>query len=301
MEVALFSLSHVIRIFIMISIVVMVAFFTSLTAIDVFMQPYWGAIPPIIEQNFRHIYISMIILTLATAVFGVVTFIFFYNRGLNKYQDLIRRMSAVNFGGKVRPDLLRFPNQDEFGNLGTYLNMLMEKLSFYNESKTNIAQIEQEKFFLVANNAHFPIIIFNTRPLEPVISYYNQAFKEIFLKRSVFIDHAGKTQTRYYNLDEAPLSMLKLRTSDGVNFFDDRQMSWIRNPALSGSEIIQTLRNIKFRSLNGEKVYTFGEVLFFPVHNKSEQTVTQILYIFLNPKLDERIVPKANVALGPIL
>ncbi|MGL5255137.1 MAG: hypothetical protein ACRC9L_09130 [Brevinema sp.] len=297
----MFSLSHLIRIFIMISIVVMVAFFSSLTAIDVFMEPYWASLPPSIEQNFRHIYISMIIITLSTAVFGVVTFIFFYNRGLNKYQDLIRRMSAINFGGRTRPNLLRFPNEDEFGNLGTHLNALMEKLSFYNESKTNIAQIEQEKFFLIAKNAHFPILILNTRPLEPIVSYYNQAFKEIFLKRSVFIDHSGKTQTRYYNLDEAPLSMLKVRTPDGPNFFDDRQSSWIRNPDLSGSEIIQTLRNIKFRSLNGEKSYVFGEVLFFPVYNKAEQTVTQILYIFLNPKLDERLVPKVNTALGPII
>lgn len=287
----MFSLSHVIRVFIVTAIAIMVAFFCALTTVDVILQPYWKLIPVGVEYIFRQIYIWMIITSLSGAVFGVITFVFFYNRGLNKYQEFLRRVTQVNFGGRVRPDILRFPSQDEFGNLGAQLNVLVEKLAFYDQSKTIMAQLEKDKFHIVADNAHFPILIFNTLLNEPQVSYYNKAFKELFLKKSVFIDYTGKTQTRYYNIDEISLSAFTIRTEEAHNFFDERQCSWIRNSNFS-SENMQTLRNLKFKSLNGEKVYVFNEVLFIPISNRIEKTTPQILYVFLNPKLEDRLVSK---------
>lgn len=291
----MFSLSHVIRVFIVTAITTMAAFFCALTAIDVMLEPYWKLMPVSNEEVYRQIYVWMIVMALAVAVFGVVTFIFFYNRGLNKYQEFLRRVANINFSGKVRPDVLRFPKEDEFGNLGAQLNALIEKLAFYDQSKTAMALAEKEKFNIVADNAHFPILIFNRSMNEPQVSYYNRAYKELFLKKSTFIDHTGKTQTRYYNMEDAPLNALNIRIDEAPPFFDERQCSWIRYPA-QGGENMQVLRNMKFRSFSGEKSYIFGEVIFVPIQNRVENITSQVLYVFLNPKLDDRPAPKANTA-----
>lgn len=283
----MFSLSHAIRIYISLSLTILIAFFSALTAIDVILEPLWIFAEPGTEEIFRNIYIAVIVIALVAAVYGVIVLIFIYNRGLNKYQEFLRRMNNLSYNTQMRPDSLRFPEQDEFGNLGADLNRFIEKIAAFDKLKTELAMAEKEKFHITADNARFPVLIFNTEASSPYVSYYNKAFKETFLKKSAFIDSSGKTQIRYYNILDVSLQHLTIKDLDNTPFFDEKQCEWIKNHTLIPER--HTLRNMSFKDLNNEKTITFDEVLFVPLIPESSNA--QIMYVFLNQHSEEKPSP----------
>ncbi|MGL4389001.1 MAG: hypothetical protein ACRCTJ_06395 [Brevinema sp.] len=284
----MFSLPMLLRIYIIFTIIVMGAFFIALTSIDVILEPIWVLLHESsnTENIFKNIYISIIIMSLVAIVYGVLISIFAYDRGIYKYQDLLRRIEAMDTKSYVRPILLRFPNTDEFGDLGEKFNNFLTKVDYYDQLKTALAKIEQEKFAAIAAKVDFGILLINTGGSEPYISFYNDAFKDTFLKKSIFIDGHGKPQTLYYSFENTPLTFFHTKNEEQTPFFDEKQLEKISNTAVL-LEKAQQYHNVSFKEIGGEKNYIVEELHFIPLNNSVEKVQQQVLYLFINPKLSE--------------
>lgn len=283
----MFTLSTVIRVYIMLSIVVIVAFFVMLTTIDVVLEPVWVKIGTDVEAIFKELYISVIILSLSTIIFGVFVSIFIMDRGVNKYKDFLRRFDSVAQQSTIRPSMLKFPSQDEFGDLGEQLNNFIQKIDFYDQKKTILAQLEKEKFELVAAASYHAILVVNTDTHEPYVSFYNQTFKDSFLKKNVFIDNHGKTQTQYFMIDDTPIVNLLIKDEEHSSFLSSLQINQLKNNMILW-EKSHSLVNMVFSELSGSKKYKFEEVICAPINNKQENIMNQMVYIFIGPTLLEK-------------
>ncbi|MGL5956364.1 MAG: hypothetical protein ACRC0X_07165 [Brevinema sp.] len=277
----MFSLSNIIRVYIILSIVVMISFFVMLTSVDVILEPVWTIISSDIEQIFRNLYITVIIMSLVGIITGVAISIFIFDRGINKYKDFLRRFENIDQYSILRPSILRFPDQDEFGNLGTLLNNFISKIDYYDQLKTNLAKAEQEKFTNIAELLPYPLLLINMNTNVPYISFYNNIFKEFFLKKSVFIDIQGKPKTQYYILEDTPLSYLTLKTEGQESFLTEQQLLQLKNNLIH-QEKKHIVYDSIFSDLAGDKKYLFEQVIGIPIINELEHSVSQMLYIFIN-------------------
>lgn len=284
---AMFSLSSFIRVYIVLSIVIMISFFTVLTTADVLLEPIWQFAPNYLESIFRNLYVAVIIMALLAIVYGVIIALFVYNRGLNKYQDFLRRLDNIQEYSTIRPAMIRFPDQDEFGNLGEKLNEFMTQIDYYDQTKTSFAQIEKEKFLAITSRVDFPILLINTESNEPYVSYYNNVFRDTFLKKSIFIDHYGKPQTQYYNLNQTPIVHMTIRNKEHTPFFDEKQMDKMTNRSIVLDKE-QKYFNITFSDIAGEKLIEFEELICIPLNSNVEKIMSQMLYLFLKPKTPEK-------------
>ncbi|MGL4676988.1 MAG: hypothetical protein ACRCWI_04910 [Brevinema sp.] len=283
----MFSLSNIIRVYIILSIVVMISFFVMLTSVDIILEPVWGIVSSDIEQIYRNLYITVIIMSLIAIITGIAISIFIFDRGINKYKDLLRRFENIDQSSILRPASLRFPDQDEFGNLGTRLNDFITKIDYYDQLKTNLAKAEQGKFTNVAELLPYPLLLINMNTNEPYISFYNNSFKEHFLKKSVFIDIQGKPKTQYYILEDTPLSYLTLKTEEQEPFFTEQQFAQLKNNLIH-QEKKHIIHDGIFSDLVGDKKYIFEQVVGIPIINELEHSVSQMLYIFINGQSIEK-------------
>ncbi|MGL4561399.1 MAG: hypothetical protein ACRCV0_03815 [Brevinema sp.] len=284
----MFSLPMLLRVYIIFTIVVIGAFFIALTSIDVILEPLWATIsqPNNIEYIFKNIYVSVIVMSLISIVYGILISIFAYDRGINKYQDLLRRVDAMNGKSHVRPTLIRFPKTDEFGDLGERINNFLLKIDYYDQLKTALAKLEKEKFQVIASKVNFGILLINTTGTEPYILFYNDFFRDTFLKKSIFIDGHGKPQTLYYSFENSPLTFFHLKNDESTPFFDEKQLEKISNTTVL-LEKNQHYRDVLFKEINGQKSFLVEDLHFIPLNNEVEKVQQQVLYLFINPKLVE--------------
>ncbi len=283
----MFSLSNIIRIYILLSIVVMISFFVMLTSVDVILEDAWTLISTDIEVIYKNLYITVIIMSLISIIIGISISIFIFDRGINKYKDILRRFENIEQHSIIRPSMLRFPDQDEFGNLGALLNDFMSRIDYYDQLKTNIAKTENEKFESVAKLLPHPLLLIDLNSHEPYISFYNDHFKDMFLKKSVFIDIHGKTQTQYYALEDTPLVYFTLKTEEQEPFLTSQQLTQLKN---RDGWKRHTLEDITFSELAGDKKYIFAQVVCIPFMNDLEQNISQMMYVFIDGKEKEKKV-----------
>ena len=285
----MFSLSSIIRVYILLSIVVMITFFVMLTSVDVLLEPVWAMISTETEIIYRRLYITVIILSLIAIVSGVFVSIFVFVRGINKYQDFLRRFDNIEQHSAIRPSVLRFPEQDEFGNLGSLFNNFLAKIDHYDQLKTVLAKMEHEKFKTVAELLPYPVLLIQTDTNEPYISLYNQSFRDLFLKKSVFIDHRGNTKAQYFLLEDTPVIHFTLKDEDNTPFLSEQQLNQLKNNRILW-EKKHSLTDIVFSELVGCdcKKYKFENVLCIPINNDLENVMAQMLYIFMDPSIVEK-------------
>ena len=283
----MFSLSSIIRIYVVFSIVVMVTFFVMLTSVVALLEPIWTMVSVETENIYRHLYITVIILSLMAIVTGVLISIFVFDRGINKYQDFLRRFDNIEQYSTIRPSILRFPKQDEFGNLGELFNNFLVKIDHYDQLKTVIAKMEHEKFKTVAQLSPYPTLLIQTDTNEPYISWYNQSFRDLFLKKSVFIDHNGQTKTQYFLLEDTPIVYFTLKDEDETPFLSEQQIKQLHNNKILW-EKKDSLENVIFSDLTNSKKYKFENIYCIPINNELEKVMSQMLYIYINPSVVEK-------------
>ena len=283
----MFSLSSIIRIYILLSIVVMITFFVMLTSVDVLLEPVWAIVSTKTEMIYRRMYVTVIILSLIAIVAGVFVSVFIFDRGINKYQDFLRRFDNIEQHSAIRPSVLRFPEQDEFGNLGLLFNNFLAKIDHYDQLKTVLAKMEHEKFKTVAELLPFPVLLIQTDTNEPYISLYNQSFRDLFLKKSVFIDHRGNTKVQYFLLEDTPVINLTLKDEDDTPFLAEQQLNQLKNNRILW-EKKHSLSDMTFTELAGSKKYKFESVHCIPINNDLENVMAQMLYIFMEPSVVEK-------------
>lgn len=281
----MFSLSNIIRIYILISIIVLVSFFVMLTSVDVILEPVWPMLSSDIEIIYRRLYVTVIIMSLSSVTTGVLIAIFTFDRGVNKYRDILRRFESLEQMTLIRPSTLRFPEQDEFGNLGTLLNNFIQKMDNYDQLKTSLAKSEREKFEQLSQYTPHPILLINMNSNEPTISFYNQHFRDLFLKKSVFIDIQGKPQTQYHHIEGTPLTYFMIKNDEHQPFLSQQQILQIKNKHIEKKHI---LFEMIYSDLSGDKSYLFEQVACIPIVNEIEQQISQMMYIFINGQLVEK-------------
>lgn len=288
-EENLFSLSSIIRVYILLSIVVMITFFVMLTSVDVLLEPVWAMISTETEIIYRHLYVTVIILSLMAIVSGVFVSIFVFDRGINKYQDFLRRFDNIEQHSAIRPSVLRFPEQDEFGNLGLLFNNFLTKIDQYDQLKTVLAKMEHEKFKAVVEVLPYPVLLIQTDTNEPYILFYNQSFRDLFLKKSVFIDHKGNTKVQYFSLEDTPVIHFTLKDEKNTPFLSEQQLNQLKNNRILW-EKKHSLSDLVFTELVGRdcKKYKFGSVHCIPINNDLANVMTQMLYIFMEPSVVEK-------------
>ena len=283
----MFSLSSIIRVYILLSIIVMITFFVMLTSVDVLLEPVWAIVSTQTEIIYRRLYVTVIILSLIAIVAGVFVSIFVFDRGINKYQDFLRRFDNIEQHSAIRPSVLRFPEQDEFGNLGLLFNNFLAKIDHYDQLKTVLAKMEHEKFKTVVELLPFPVLLIQTDTNEPYISLYNQSFRDLFLKKSVFIDHRGNTKVQYFLLEDTPVINLTLKDEDNTPFLSEQQLNQLKNNRILW-EKKHSLSDMIFTELAGSKKYKFENVHCIPINNDLENVMAQMLYIFMEPSVVEK-------------
>ncbi len=269
----------------MLSIVVMVSFFVMLTSVDILLEPAWTLISTDIENIYRQLYITVIIMSLTAIIIGISISIFIFNRGINKYKDFLRRFDNIEQHSVIRPSILRFPDQDEFGNLGSLLNNFISKIDYYDQLKTNLAKAEHEKFEHIAQLLTHPLLLISLNSNEPYISFYKQSFRDLFLKKSVFIDIHGKTQTQYYAVEDTPLVYFTLKTDKQEPFLTPQLLKQLKN---NEGWKKHSLENLTFSDLSDDKKYNFQRVVCVPITNDLDQSITQMMYIFIDGKEVEK-------------
>ena len=283
----MFSLSSIIRIYILLSIVVMITFFVMLTSVDVLLEPVWAIVSTKTEMIYRRMYVTVIILSLLAIVSGVFVSVLIFDRGINKYQDFLRRFDNIEQHSAIRPSVLRFPEQDEFGNLGLLFNNFLAKIDHYDQLKTILAKMEHEKFKTVVELLPFPVLLIQTDTNEPFISLYNQSFRDMFLKKSVFIDHRGNTKVQYFLLEDTPVINLTLKDEYNTPFLAEQQLNQLKNNRILW-EKKHSLSDMTFSELTGSKKYKFESVHCVPINNDLENVMAQMLYIFMEPSVVEK-------------
>ncbi len=289
----MFSLSNIIRIYVLLSIVVLIGFFVMVTSVDVVLTPTWSLVPADIKKVYDRLYMAIVVMSLIAIIVGIIIYTFVFNRGINKYRDLIKRFDQP----VVKPSAVRFPDSDEFGNLGAILNRFMEKLDHYDQIKTSLAQSENAKFTELAHDTPYPILVVSMNAYEPFVSFYNTAFRDMFLKKSIFIDINGKPQTQYYTLDETPLPYLTIKNEEQSPFLSDMQIRQLKNNEL---EKKHTLTNMSFTEFSGDKDYIFDTVSCIPVIDYLEQNVSQVMYIFMGGREDKKAADQKEDAGAPV-
>ncbi|MGL4367000.1 MAG: hypothetical protein ACRCTQ_01780 [Brevinemataceae bacterium] len=283
----MFSLSNVIRIYCIFSIVVMIAFFLILTSIDVILEPVWHNAPAYAQTIFTNLYVSVIIMSICSVVTGIIIVVFVYNRGINKYQDLIRRIDNLSRNNMIRLSALKFPAQDEFGNLGEKLNEFLQKIDYYDQTKTNLAQIEKKKFQIIADYTQFPILLFNTENNEAYIVYHNSAFRDMFLKKNVFIDNYGRTQIQYFIIEDSPVAHFNINNEEQTSFFDNDVLSRLKTKDML-SDKTQIFQNKVFMDMSGERSYECEQLICIPLNSSISNSMAQMLYLFIGVKPVEK-------------
>lgn len=279
----MFPLSLVIRIYIYLSIVVLLGFFLVLTSVDVILEPVWILAGTERESIFKSLYITVIMMSIATIVFAVFVAIFIQDRGINKYNDFLRRFDNMGSHAFLKLSMLQFPNHDEFGNLGQKLNKFLKKVEYYDETKSDLALLEKKKFQSLADLTDLSILLIDTRSKEPYISYYNHEFKELFLRKNTFIDNSGKTKVQYSMIEDRPVVNLVVKNTDEP-FLNEIQMHQISNNTILWDKPHIIVDPI-YSDLLGEKKYQFKKVICIPLNNTVDQVMYQMLYIFVKPTL----------------
>jgi len=118
----------------------------------------------------------LIVIFLFGTGFIVSSFIFFImrRRGFTAYKRIIERLSSertTNFNLKIQ-----FPETDEFGNLGRWLNKFVEKVQEFDRIKVERLRTSQQKITALSENIEKGVIILTG---ENKVSYANGQIRKL--------------------------------------------------------------------------------------------------------------------------
>ena len=144
-----------------------------------FVSYEWG--DPEVE-SFVFIFRVVIVLLFGTGfVISSLFFMLTRRRGLSSYKRIIDRLSnerSMSFNLNIR-----FPEQDEFGDLGRWLNKFVLRMREFDRIKVERLRASQQKLSAIADMVDRGILFIST---DGKISFANKAFGSV-------IDTGGKT------------------------------------------------------------------------------------------------------------
>lgn len=277
----MFSLQTRLKIYIIFSILVYVTGAMCILLIDMRLQPVLEEIGenyPDTVSFLNSVYTFVVILTVLAVIFGGFILAFTFIRGLNKYKDFTRRLSSVEYQENYSLKSIKFPKEDEFGNIGQQFNGIVEKLDRFDTLKVQRIKIERQKFETLADMMDYPILVIGIRQEEMKIGYYNDKFKSTFMRKpeeNIFVD-----------IKNSVLSALRIQTgqvkdkeSNGdkpVEYFIDDEFTKSIDLAVTTRKETFIKKDIK--SISGNEVYHSDNIRIQPFWNESNETVEVVIF-----------------------
>ncbi len=233
-------------------------------------------------------YIFISILLIFSILYGISIYFFVFKKGINKYRELKRRLDEVSILEDFNLKSISFPEEDEFGNIGTLFMAIINKIEKYNELRTERLYVEFEKNRLLADFINIPILFVSLEKGEKIVQYYNESFEKIFAK---------KNEKEFYDIKNLQLNSLYIASSEqkepkfkGVlDVFDkmsEQEMvySFIDkefDSAIDYAIVQKTKTTIKkeIRTINGLELYKSDRIEIYPILDRQGNTF-EIVILF---------------------
>lgn len=205
------------------------------------------------QQNFWILLVSIsgFILSLGIMVFSL-------RRSISAYQRYIKRLERVPQPGRFLLEKLSFPENDEFGNLGYHLNLLLKYLKQFEMQRENMRFKERNRFKQLSADIDSPVICIDR---SQNIVEQNHALRETF-----FLTGESYTRTLFgiFKTDEEMRNSLENSLTRLFNGKD---------PVAAFDEVPLTARNNRF----------LCDLRILPVDNASGET-PELLVLFHDVK-----------------
>jgi hypothetical protein len=280
----LVSLQAKIKIYIAFSLMIYIITAISIFTIDLYVNnavQEAGIEMPETVELLNKLYIFNISLVLGALVLGLYILVFVFIRGINKYKEYTRRLMNLQKQGRYSLEMLQFPKEDEFGNIGTHLNYITAQIMKFDMLKTQKIKTENQKFRIISDRLLIPVLTISNDGGSKIIKHYNKKFQELFIPSS-------KENGFFTNLTNSVLSTLRIRKNDlakkddnieddGVNKFIDAEFNQAIDLAITNSSEMTIKKEIY--SLNGQKTYYCEDINIIPVVTE-ENRVFDVLIIF---------------------
>jgi hypothetical protein len=71
-------------------------------------------------------------ISISSFLYGGYVYFFVFQKGINKYKEIKKRLEQIGQLEDFNLKAISIPDEDEFGNIGIYLNYIINKIEKYN-------------------------------------------------------------------------------------------------------------------------------------------------------------------------
>lgn len=276
------SLQNRLRIYIILSIVVNIITAISVFILDLRLSPALvrlNLLEPDLVNFLDRLYIALLVVTVFAILYGIVVFVFVFVRGVNKYRDLARRLASIETQSEYNLKSIEFPREDEFGNLGSYLSLILKRIAKYDDLKLQRIRIENQKFKMIADKTDIPVLVIAVEDTDKRVKYYNESFQNSFTKKEkdVFFDIRNTLLTAL-NI-QAEKKETKEPIPDAETFESFLDDEFIQAIDFAIADKSQTTIKKDIRSLDGKERYHSDNIEIVPFWNDYGE-VTDVMLLF---------------------
>ncbi|MCX7820174.1 MAG: hypothetical protein N2258_00670 [Brevinematales bacterium] len=239
--------------------------------------------PKVLGEILNRIVFFFSITLILSFIYGSYVYFFAFKKGINKYKEIKKRLEQVGQFEDFNLKSISIPDEDEFGNIGIYLNFILNKIEKYNELKTERLFVEHEKTKLLADFLNIPILFVSIENGEKIVKHYNETFEKIF---------ARKNENEFYDIINRQLTRLSIANYDGVNLMDifnkmsdeeivdsfiDKEFEDALDYAIA-KKTKTTIKNKEIKTINGKELYLSEEINIYPVIDRQDNPIELIIF-----------------------
>ncbi len=275
------SLQSRLKIYIILSIVIYIIMAISIFMIDLRLSPALTRLNLLeadLVEFLNRLYIALIVITIFAILYGIVMFVFVLVRGINKYQDIVRRIASIETQSEYNLKSIEFPREDEFGNLGSHLSLILKRLSKYDDLKVQRIRIENQKFKIIADKISMPVLVIGVEDKDKKVKYYNENFQTTFTRKeeNVFFD-IRNTLLSALNIQSVKNGKKEPADKEALESFIDGEFVQAIDLAISNKSSTTIKKDI--RSLDGSERYHSDNIEIIPFWNDYGE-VTDVMLLF---------------------
>jgi len=250
------------------------------------------------QKVFGEIFIRSVLFFSITFIFsflyGGYVYFFVFKKGINKYKEIKRRLEQIGQLEDFNLKAISIPDEDEFGNIGIYLNYIINKIEKYNELKTERLFVEHEKTKLLADFLNIPILFVSIENGEKIVKHYNETFEQIF---------ARKNEKEFYDIRNRQLTKLSISGSEGINLIDifnkisdeevvdsfiDKEFEDAIDYAIT-KRTKTTIKNKEIKTIDGKEWYLSEEINIYPVIDRQDNPIEIIIFFDKFKKINKKL------------
>lgn len=125
------------------------------------------------QQNFW-----ILVVSVSGFIFSLGILVFSLRRSITAYLRYIKKLERVPQPGRFTLDKLAFPEDDEFGNLGHHLNLLIRYIKSFEQQRDNMRLIEHNRFQRLVRETVAPVICIDKEHniLQNNLAFHDQFF-----------------------------------------------------------------------------------------------------------------------------